>query len=350
MQEKFDTTTENRLTGSESAERILEDNSPEMSGYSSRLDTLYRNVGEILKGKNEEISLITSVLLAGGHVLIEDNPGTGKTVMAKTLSQSISGANAENGLLFKRIQFTPDLLPMDLIGIHLFNDSTKDFVFKKGPLFSNVLLADEINRASPKVQSALLECMAENQITVGTTTYPLEKLFFVIATQNPIEIEGTYPLPAAQLDRFFMKIPFGYVDSENEMDVYRNYQTIDRNATEVKPALSEQDIFELRDKAGQTFVHEELIRAVYNIVSATRTHKDIILGASPRSGIIFLKCLRAYALVRKRSFVVEDDLARLATPVLQHRLIFRNKDAKENALKHIVGKEITRLSKLNIYL
>jgi MoxR-like ATPase len=289
------------------------------------------------------------VLLAGGHILIEDNPGTGKTVMAKTLSQSISGTSAENGLLFKRIQFTPDLLPMDLIGLHLFNESTKDFVFKKGPLFSNVLLADEINRASPKVQSALLECMAENQITVGNTTYPLEKLFFVIATQNPVEIEGTYPLPAAQLDRFFMKIPFGYVSAEAEMDIYRNYQAIDRRVSDVKTVLGENDIFELRSKAEETFVHEEIIKSVLNIVSATREQKDIILGASPRSGIIFLKCLRAYALVNKRGFVVEDDIFRLAEPVLHHRLIFKNRDAKENTLKHLVNKEISRLSKLNLY-
>jgi MoxR-like ATPase len=344
MQEELNNDTE-----TQGIENILEDNSNEMNIFSSRLEILLNNVEEIVKGKTEALKLVASVLLAGGHILIEDNPGTGKTVMAKTLSQSISGKNAENGLLFKRIQFTPDLLPMDLIGLHLFNENTKDFVFKKGPLFSNVLLADEINRASPKVQSALLECMAENQITVGNTTYPLEKLFFVIATQNPVEIEGTYPLPAAQLDRFFMKIPFGYVSSEAEMDIYRNYQDIDKKVLEVKTVLGENDIFELRSKAEETFVHEEIIKSVLNIVNATREQKDIILGASPRSGIIFLKCLRAYALVNKRGFVVEDDIFRLAEPVLNHRLIFKNRDAKENALKHIVNNEIARLSKLNLY-
>ncbi|MDR1594138.1 MAG: AAA family ATPase [Prevotellaceae bacterium] len=344
MQEELSNGTE-----FQDVENILENKSSEMNVFSSRLEILFSNVREVLKGKDEELKLVASALLAGGHILIEDNPGTGKTVMAKTLSQSISGKNAENGLLFKRIQFTPDLLPMDLIGLHLFNDNTKDFVFKKGPLFSNVLLADEINRASPKVQSALLECMAENQITVGNTTYPLEKLFFVIATQNPVEIEGTYPLPAAQLDRFFMKIPFGYVSSEAEMDVYRNYRDIDRKVSEVKTVLSENDIFELRSKAEETFVHEEIIKSVLNIVSATREHRDIILGASPRSGIIFLKCLRAYALVNKRGFVVEDDILRLAGTVLNHRLIFRNKDARENVLKNIVNKEISRLSRLNLY-
>jgi MoxR-like ATPase len=344
MQEELNNGTE-----IQNIENILNDNSNIMNDFSARLEILFNNVEEIVKGKAKELKLVTSVLLAGGHILIEDNPGTGKTVMAKTLSQSISGKNAENGLLFKRIQFTPDLLPMDLIGLHLFNDNTKEFVFTKGPLFSNVLLADEINRASPKVQSALLECMAENQITVGNITYPLEKLFFVIATQNPVEIEGTYPLPAAQLDRFFMKIPFGYVNSEAEMDIYTHYQDIDRKVSDVKTVLSENDIFELRSKAGETFVHQEIIQSVLNIVSATREHKDIILGASPRSGIIFLKCLRAFALVNKRSFVVEDDILRLAEPTLNHRLIFRNKDSKENALKNIVHKEISRLSKLNLY-
>ncbi|MDR1584485.1 MAG: MoxR family ATPase [Prevotellaceae bacterium] len=334
----------------ESVENILEDKSGEINSFSSRLEILFNNVEDVLKGKTEEIKLVTTALLAGGHILIEDNPGTGKTVMAKTLAQSISGKNAENGLLFKRIQFTPDLLPMDLIGLYLFNDNTKDFVFKKGPLFSNVLLADEINRASPKVQSALLESMAENQITVGNTTYPLEKLFFVIATQNPVEMEGTYPLPAAQLDRFFMKIPFGYVSSEAELDIYRNYRYIDRKITEVQTVLNENDIFDLRNKAEETFVHEEIIQSVLNIISATRNHKDIILGASPRSGIIFLKCLRAHALVNKRSFVVEDDIFHLAETVLHHRMIFRNKDSKENSLKSIVHKEISRLSKLNLYL
>jgi MoxR-like ATPase len=334
----------------ECVENILEDKSEEMSDFASRLEILFNNVEDVLKGKTEEIKLVTTALLAGGHILIEDNPGTGKTVMAKTLSQSISGKNAENGLLFKRIQFTPDLLPMDLIGLHIFNDNTKDFVFKKGPLFSNVLLADEINRASPKVQSALLESMAENQITVGNTTYLLEKLFFVIATQNPIEMEGTYPLPAAQLDRFFMKIPFGYVSREAELDIYCNYRYIDEKISDIQTVLNENDIFELRNKAQKTFVHNEIIQSVLNIVSATRDHRDIVLGASPRSGIIFLKCLRAYALVNRRNFVIEDDLSRLAETVLHHRLIFRNRDSKENALKNIVNKEITRLSKLNLYL
>ena len=185
-----------------------------------RIQVLVDQIERVIRGKRMQIEMVITTLLAGGHILMEDNPGTGKTVLAKTLAQCISGERGDDHVIFKRIQFTPDLLPMDLIGTHIFDDRSKEFIFKKGPLFCNVLLADEINRASPKVQSALLEAMAEHQITVGESTMKLERMFFTIATQNPIEMEGTYPLPAAQLDRFFMKIFFGYVDEETELNIY----------------------------------------------------------------------------------------------------------------------------------
>jgi MoxR-like ATPase len=313
------------------------------------LQHLVDNIETVIRGKRNQIKFILTALLAKGHILMEDNPGTGKTVMAKTLAQSISSDNPnDGGVSFKRIQFTPDLLPMDLIGSHIFDDDKKEFIFKRGPLFTNVLLADEINRASPKVQSALLECMAESQITIGDHTYKLNKLFFTIATQNPIEMEGTYPLPAAQLDRFFIKIIFGYVDEETELDIYKNYLGIADNLDQIKQVLSMHEILNLQQQAENVFVHDEIVKSVRNLVWATRKHPEIILGASTRSGITFLKCLKAYALVNGRTFVLEDDIYDLTVAVLDHRLIYKNKEAKANALPGILKTEMDRLHKLKI--
>ena len=314
----------------------------------ANIQKLIDNIETVIRGKRTQIKFILTALLAKGHILMEDNPGTGKTVMAKTLAQSIAGRTNAGGVNFKRIQFTPDLLPMDLIGSHIFDDVQKEFIFKKGPLFCNVLLADEINRASPKVQSALLECMAEHQITIGETTYPLENLFFTIATQNPVEMEGTYPLPAAQLDRFFIKIIFGYVDEETELDIYNNYLGIADNLANIHQVLSMEEILFLQDETEKVTVHPEIVKAVRNIVWDTRRHTDITLGASTRSGITFLKCLKAFALVNGRTFVTEDDVQQITAAVLDHRLIYRNRDAKAKALPAILDKEMDRLSKLKI--
>lgn len=310
-----------------------------------KIKLLTDNIGKVIQGKHQQIKLIVTCLIARGHILMEDNPGSGKTVLAKTLAGSIS---SDRDAVFKRVQFTPDLLPMDLLGTHIFDDNKKEFIFRKGPLFCNVLLADEINRASPKVQSALLESMAENQITLGERTYPLEKLFFTIATQNPIEMEGTYPLPAAQLDRFFMKLYMGYVEEEIELDIYRRYRSIQNNMEQIAQVLTLEEVLSLQSDADQVYMHDEIIKAVSNIVRSSRVNDGIALGASTRAGIIFIKCLKAYALVNGRDFVVEDDVHELASSVLDHRLIYKNKEAKHHSLDLIVRKETDRLSKLKI--
>jgi MoxR-like ATPase len=324
-----------------------------MSSSTSKLQALTANIERIIRGKPQEVRFVITALIARGHILLEDNPGAGKTVLAKTLAQSVAEPTTEfshtgGGVSFKRVQFTPDLLPMDLIGSYIFDESKKDFVFKRGPLFTHVLLADEINRASPKVQSALLECMAENQISSGDTTFELDPFFFTIATQNPIEMEGTYPLPAAQLDRFFMKISMGYVSEEVEFDIYTNYMEIGDSKHSVKHVLAYQDIIHLQNEAEKVHVHPELVRGIVRLVQATRNHPEVALGCSTRGGITFIKCLKAWALVNQRDFVIEDDIKALAQPVLHHRLIFRNRDAARTVLPQLVEAEVNRLSKMGI--
>jgi MoxR-like ATPase len=324
-----------------------------MTTNATKLKALTENIETIIRGKPQEVKYVVTALLARGHILLEDNPGAGKTVLAKTLAQSISEGSVEfqstnGGVAFKRIQFTPDLLPMDLIGSHIFDESKKDFVFKKGPLFTHVLLADEINRASPKVQSALLECMAENQISSGDETFQLDPFFFTIATQNPIEMEGTYPLPAAQLDRFYMKISFGYVSEEVEFDIYTNYLTIGNGKSTVKQVLTYSDIIHLQQEAENVYVHPEIIKGVVRLVQSTRHHPEIALGCSTRGGITFIKCLKAWALVNQRDYVIEDDMRALAQPVMHHRLIFRNREASRTALQQLVDAEVNKLAKLGI--
>ncbi|WP_222164998.1 AAA family ATPase [Edaphocola aurantiacus] len=313
-----------------------------------KIGQLITEMETVIRGKRQQVEQVITCLLAKGHILMEDNPGTGKTVLARTLAHAISGTG-EGNAVFKRIQFTPDLLPMDLIGAYIFDDQRKDFIFKKGPLFCNILLADEINRASPKVQSALLESMAEGQITIGEQTVKLQQPFFTIATQNPVETEGTYPLPTAQLDRFFMKIYFGYVDEKTELEIYQQYLQINDNLNQLKQILSLQDILDLQQAAEQVYIHPEVVQSVANLVRATRNHPDISLGASTRSGITFIKCLKAFALVKGRDFVIEDDVQYIANPVLVHRLIFRSKEARTRVLEELIAAEMQRLQALKLY-
>lgn len=311
----------------------------------THIQAMLQQIAMVVKGKTEQLELVLTCLIAGGHVLIEDNPGSGKTVMARSVAQTI---HTDHNQSFKRIQFTPDLLPMDLLGSHIYDSDQKDFIFKKGPLFCNILLADEINRASPKVQSALLECMAEGQITMGDKTYKLEDVFFTIATQNPIEMEGTYPLPAAQLDRFYMKINFGYVDAPTEIEILSNYHTIHNNLQTLQPVISIEQIAAIQQLANEVSVHPAIIQSIADILTASRNDNDLHLGASTRAGITVMKCLRAYALLNGRTFVTEQDLLTIVPAVLQHRLIFTNTSVAHVWIEQQLNAALERLRKINI--
>jgi MoxR-like ATPase len=273
------------------------------------------NVGKVILGKDEVIDLLMTALISGGHVLLEDVPGVGKTTMAKALAKSISCD-------FKRIQFTPDLLPTDLTGINYFNQKAGEFEFRKGPLFTNILLADEINRATPRTQSSLLECMEERQITVEGDTYKLEKPFFVLATQNPIENYGTFPLPEAQLDRFLMKVKMGYPQRAEEqkiLDLFDKQNPIES----LEAVCSSEDIVNMQQQFGDVTVNKDLSAFILDIIEATRNHESIELGASPRASIALYKAAQAYAYINDRKYVRPDDIIYLAPTILSHRIILK---------------------------
>jgi MoxR-like ATPase len=302
------------------------------------LARLQANIGAALLGKDEVIRLAVVTLLAEGHLLIEDVPGIGKTLLAKALARSLDCS-------FHRIQFTPDLLPSDLIGTSVFHQASGEFIFKPGPLFAQVVLADEINRATPRTQSALLEAMSDRQASVDGQTRPLGPPFIVMATQNPYEFEGTYSLPESQLDRFLLRLRIGYPDRDAEREIltrHRDGEPVDR----LQPVLDRDEVLRLQQAVRQVRVENSLNDYILDLVAATRSHPDVYLGGSPRAALSLYRAAQALALTEGRDYVVPDDIKRLAGPVLAHRLLSkrmqqgRRGDSAEEIVAEIVGQMV----------
>lgn len=274
------------------------------------------NVEQVIVGKGDIIDLTLTALIAQGHVLLDDVPGTGKTKLARSVSRSIDAA-------FSRVQFTADLLPSDLTGIHFYNQKEGEFVFRPGPLFSNILLADEINRATARTQSSLLECMEERQVTVDGETMILDRPFLVIATQNPVETQGTFPLPEAQLDRFMIRISLGYPDTDDSRKILDRFRTGDP-LTMLEPVCSKADLIRAQNLYMRVHVSDEVLTYILRIVQATRTDEAILLGVSPRGALALMKAAQVYAAIQGREFVTPDDVKKLMIPVLSHRIILQS--------------------------
>jgi MoxR-like ATPase len=271
------------------------------------------NIGRVIVGKEGVVELLLVALFCQGHVLLEDVPGIGKTTLAKTLAQSL-------GCSFRRIQFTPDLLPTDITGVSIFNQKTDEFEYRPGPIMAQIILADEINRAGPRTQSALLEAMQERQVTVDGVTRPLPQPFLVLATQNPIELEGTFQLPEAQLDRFLMRLSLGYPEREEERTILRRFQLADP-LTQLEPVVNAAEIRQASQICRQVYVHPVLEDYLLDLIRTSRSYKSIQLGASPRASLALYRTSQALAAIYGRAYVIPDDVKRLALPVLTHRLI-----------------------------
>ena len=300
------------------------------------IEKILKNIEKVMIGKRNVAELSLVALLAEGHVLLEDVPGVGKTMMVRALAKSV---NAH----FRRIQFTPDLLPSDVTGVSIYNPKEMEFQFRPGPLMGNIILADEINRTSPKTQSALLEGMEEASVTVDGVTHKLQKPFFVMATQNPIEYEGTYPLPEAQLDRFLLKMKMGYPDLQEEMEVLNRAEKIPP-IEELEPVINLEELRGLQLDIRDVFVDDTIKRYIVDIVRRTREHGSVYLGASPRGSIALMKSAQAYAFMRARDYVLPDDIQYLAPFVLSHRIILKSEAKFEGiSAEEVVNRVVARV-------
>ena len=296
---------------------------------------LLENIGKGIVGKEETIQLLLAALLSGGHVLLEDMPGTGKTKLAKSLAASMEG-------VFSRIQFTPDLLPSDVTGMNIYNRKSGEFVLHKGPVFANVLLADEINRAMPRTQAGLLECMEEHQVTIDGQRLMLESPFMVIATQNPVESAGTFPLPEAQMDRFMMRLSMGLPDQEEEVLILERFGGEDPYE-KLESVITREQILQMREAAKEVYVHPVLQTYIVELAAATRKEPELAFGVSPRGSLALMQAAKAYAALLGRSYCTPDDVRALAVPVFSHRLGFqggRRDTARQQALVQRILKEV----------
>lgn len=306
--------------------------------YFSKIFKVIENLEKVIIGKREVIKLALSSLFAGGHLLIEDVPGTGKTTLALGIAKSIGG-------VFKRIQFTSDLLPSDIVGVTIYSQKTESFEFKPGPIFANIVLADEINRTTPKTQSALLESMNENQVTVDNKTYSLPKPFMVIATQNPLEIYGTYPLPESQLDRFMMRIKMGYPPPEKEREIIISHK-FSRPLDQISSVINPEEVLDIQKRVKNVRISNELMDYIVEIIKRTRSSEVIKIGASPRASILFSRACQAYAFVNGRDYVIPDDIKTLVIPILVHRIIPKGKisDGRREEVEDIIKDIIFKIS------